>query len=105
VFREGCCFLTDRPLETFESSQLSPWTDYTGSLIDADQISVRELTSGEGQVRGNAQGLTAVTGVAGIEAERGCGGVSTAKPSGWRSSEGGRWRFGGWGAGGWWRSS
>jgi hypothetical protein len=53
VFREGCCFLTDRPLETFESSQLSPWPDYTGSPIDADQILVRELTGGEGQVRGN----------------------------------------------------
>jgi hypothetical protein len=33
-------------------------------------------------VRGNVQGLTAVSGMAGVEAERGCGGVSTAKPSG-----------------------
>jgi hypothetical protein len=40
-------------------------------------------------VRGNVQGLTAVSGVAGVEAERGCGGISTAKPSGRRSSEGG----------------
>jgi hypothetical protein len=55
VFREGCCFLIDRPLETFESSQLSPWSDYTGSLIDAGRIPARELTDGEGQVRGNAQ--------------------------------------------------
>jgi hypothetical protein len=50
---------------------------------------VRGLTGGEGQVRGNVQGLTAVSGVAGVEAERGCGGVSTAKPSRRRSSEGG----------------
>jgi hypothetical protein len=104
VFREGCCFLTDRPLETFESSQLSPWPDYTGSPIDADRIPVIELTGSEGQVRGNAQQLTAVSGVAGVEAERGCGSVSTAKLSGRRSSEGGRWHSGGWGAGGWWSS-
>jgi hypothetical protein len=45
--------------------------------------------SGEGQVRGNVLELTAVSGVAGVEVERGCGGVSTAKPSGRRSSEGG----------------
>jgi hypothetical protein len=67
--------------------QLGPWPGYTGSPIDADQIPVRELTGGEGQVRGNAQGLTAVSGVAGVEAERGCGGVSRAKPKGRRSSE------------------
>jgi hypothetical protein len=40
-------------------------------------------------VRENVQELTAVSGVAGVEAERGCGGVSTAKPSGRRSSESG----------------
>jgi hypothetical protein len=39
-------------------------------------------------VGGNVQGLTAVSEVAGVEAERGCGGVSTAKSSGRRSSEG-----------------
>jgi hypothetical protein len=70
VFKEGCCFLTDRPLETFESLQLSPWPDYTGGLIDADQILARELTGGEGQVRANAQGLMAVSGVAGVGEER-----------------------------------
>jgi hypothetical protein len=53
-------------LESFESSQLGPWPDYTGGPIDADQIPARELTGGEGQVRGNAQGLTAVLGVAGL---------------------------------------
>jgi hypothetical protein len=62
VFREGCSFLTDWPLEIFESSQLSPWPDYTGSPIDADQIPVIELTGGEGQMRGNAQQLTVVLG-------------------------------------------
>jgi hypothetical protein len=40
-------------------------------------------------VRGNVQEFTAVSGVAGVEAEKGCGDVSTAKPSGRRSSEGG----------------
>jgi hypothetical protein len=95
VFREGCCFLTNRPLETFESSQLSPWSDCTGGLIDADLISARELTGDEGQVRGNAQGLTAVSGVAWVGAERDGGGVTTAKPSGRRSSKGGPRRSGG----------
>jgi hypothetical protein len=38
-------------------------------------------------VGGNVQGLTVVSGVAGVEAERGCGGVSTAKPSRRQSSE------------------
>jgi hypothetical protein len=37
----------------------------------ADQIPVRELTGGEGQVRGNAQGLTAVRWVAGVGEGRG----------------------------------
>jgi hypothetical protein len=50
---------------------------------------VRGFTGGEGQVRGKVQELTAVTGVAGVEAERGCGGVSTANRDGRRSSEGG----------------
>jgi hypothetical protein len=50
---------------------------------------VRGLTGGEGKVRGNVQELTAVSGVAGVEVERGYGGVSTAKPSGRWSSKGG----------------
>jgi hypothetical protein len=52
-FGEGYWFPTERPLESFESSQLGPWLDYTGGPIDADQIPARELTDGEGQVRGN----------------------------------------------------
>jgi hypothetical protein len=40
-------------------------------------------------VRGKVQQLTAVTGVAGVEAERGCGGVSTENKDGRRSSEDG----------------
>jgi hypothetical protein len=73
-------------LESFESSQLGPWPDYTGSPIGADQIPTRELTGGEVQVRGNAQGLTVVTGVVGVREERGRGGVTT-------TNKGGRWRF------------
>jgi hypothetical protein len=95
VFREGCCFLTDRPLETFESSQLSPWPDYTGGPIDADQIPVRELTGGEGQVRGNAQGLMVVWGVAGVGEERGRGSVMAANRGGQWRPEGCRRRSGG----------
>jgi hypothetical protein len=101
VFREGCCFLIDRPLETFESSQLGPWPDYTGSPIDADQIPVRELTGGEGQVRGNAQGLTAVSGVAGVGEERGRGGVTAVNRDGRRRSKGCRRCSGGRRAEGW----
>jgi hypothetical protein len=41
------------------------------------------------------QEVTAVTGVARVEAERGCGGVSTANRDGRRRCSGG------WGAGGW----
>jgi hypothetical protein len=99
VFREGCCFLTDRPLETFELLQIDPWPGYIGNPISADQIPVRGLIGDEGQVGENIQGLTAVSGVAGVEAERGYGGVSTAKPSGRRRCSGG------WGVGGQWRSS
>jgi hypothetical protein len=40
------------------------------------------------------QELTVVTGVAGVEAERGCGSISTA------NIDGRRWCSGGWGAGG-----
>jgi hypothetical protein len=82
-------------LGSFESSQLGPWPDYTGSPIDADQIPARELTGGEGQVRGNAQGLTAVSGVAGVGEERGRGGVTTTNRGGRWRSEGRRRRSGG----------
>jgi hypothetical protein len=88
VFREGCCFFTDRPLESFECSQLGPWPEYTGGPIDADQIPVRELTGGEGQVRENAQGFTAVTWVAGVGERRGCSGVTMVNGDGRRRSEG-----------------
>jgi hypothetical protein len=101
VFREGCCFLIDRPLESFECSQLGPWPDYTGGPIDADQILVRELTGGEGQAMGNAQGLTAVSGVVGVGAERGRGGVTGANKSGRWRSEGCRRCSGGRSARGW----
>jgi hypothetical protein len=90
VFREGCCFLTDRPLETFELLQIDPWPGYTGNPIDADQIPVRGFICGEGQVGGNLQGLTAVSGVAGVGEERGCSGVSTVNRDGPRRSEGHR---------------
>jgi hypothetical protein len=69
--------------------QIDPCPGYTGNSIGADQILAMGLIGGEGQVGENVQGLTAVSGVAGVEAERGCGGVSTAKPSGRWSSEGG----------------
>jgi hypothetical protein len=87
-------------ITSFECSQLGPWPDYTGSPIDADQIPVRELSSGEGQVRGNAQGLTAVTGVAGVGEERGRGGVTAVNRGGRRRSEGCRRCSGGRRAGG-----
>jgi hypothetical protein len=51
-------------------------------------------------VRGNAQGLTAVTGVAGVGEERDRGGVTAANRGGWQRSEGCRRRSGGRWAGG-----
>jgi hypothetical protein len=69
--------------------QLGPWPGYTGNSIASDQTPARGLTSGEGEVRGNVQELTAVTGVVGVGEERDCGGVSTANRDGRRSSEGG----------------
>jgi hypothetical protein len=56
-------------------------------------------------VRGNVQGLTAVSGVAGVVAERGCSGVSTVNRAGRRRSEGRRRRAGGRRAGARQRSS
>jgi hypothetical protein len=41
---------------------LGPWLGYIGKPIGADQIPVRELTGGYGQVRGNVQKLTASRG-------------------------------------------
>jgi hypothetical protein len=54
--------------------QLGPWSGYTGKPIGADQILVRGLIGGEGQVGENVQELRAVTGVAGVgeERDRGC---------------------------------
>jgi hypothetical protein len=46
--------------------------------IGGDQIPARGLTGGEGKVGEKVQGLTAVTGVAGVREERDCGGVLTA---------------------------
>jgi hypothetical protein len=57
-------------LESFESLQLGPWLGYTGKPIGADQIPARGLIGGEGQVGKKVQGLTAVTGVAGVGEER-----------------------------------
>jgi hypothetical protein len=61
---------------------MGPWLGFTEGTDRRRPNLARGLTGGEGQVRGNVQGLTAVSGMAGVEAERGCGGVSTAKPSG-----------------------
>jgi hypothetical protein len=52
-------------------------------------------------VRGNAQGLTAVTWVAGVGESRGCSGVTTMNRDGRRRSEGCRRRSGGRRVGGW----
>jgi hypothetical protein len=68
--------------------QFGPWLGYTGKPIGGVQIPARGLTGGEGEVRGNVQELTAVTGVVGVGKERDCGGVSTANRDGRRSSEG-----------------
>jgi hypothetical protein len=46
-------------------------------------------------VRGNVQELTAVSGVAGVEAERGCSAVSTVNRDGRQRSEGRCRHFGG----------
>jgi hypothetical protein len=54
--------------------------------IGGDQIPARGLTGGEGKVGKKVQGLTVVTGVAGVGEERDCGGVSTANRRGrWRA--------------------
>jgi hypothetical protein len=58
--------------------------------IGGDQIPTRGLIGSEGKVGEKVQGLTAVTGVAGVGEERDCGGVSTANRGGRRCSEGQR---------------
>jgi hypothetical protein len=93
--------LSAEPLERFKSLQLGPWPGYTGKLIGADQIPMRGLTDGEGQVGEKVQGLTAVTGVAGVGEEKGRGGGSTANRDRQRSLKGRRRCSGGRSAGGW----
>jgi hypothetical protein len=63
--------------------------------IGGDQISVRGLTDGEGQVGEKVQGLTAVTRVVGVGEERGRGGGLTANRGGRRCFEERRRRSGG----------
>jgi hypothetical protein len=58
--------------------------------IGADQIPMRGLTGGKGKVRGKVLELMAVTGVAGVEEEKGRGGGSTVNRDGRRRSEGRR---------------
>jgi hypothetical protein len=65
VFKEGCYFLTNRPLETFKTLQSSPWPATQEVRPMADQIPARWLAGGEGHVGENDQWLTAVTGVVG----------------------------------------
>jgi hypothetical protein len=67
----GTDFSTERPLERLKSLQLGPWLGFTEKPIDVDQIPARGLTGGEGKVGEKVQELTAVTGVAGVEEERG----------------------------------
>jgi hypothetical protein len=50
---------------------LGSWPGFTEKPIDGDQILAREFTGGEGKVGKKVQELTAVTGVAGVEEERG----------------------------------
>jgi hypothetical protein len=50
---------------------LDPWPCFTEKPIDGDQIPAMGLTGGEGKVGEMFQELTTVTGVAGVEEERG----------------------------------
>jgi hypothetical protein len=56
VFREGCYFLTDRPLETFESLELSPWLDYTGGPTDCRPNSGERAHRRRGASKGKCSG-------------------------------------------------
>jgi hypothetical protein len=67
----GTDFFTERPLERLKSLQLGPWPGFTEKPIDGDQIPARALTGGEGKVGEKVQELMVVTGVAGVEEERG----------------------------------
>jgi hypothetical protein len=67
----GTDFSTERPLERLKSLQLGSWPGFTEKPINGDQIPVRGLTGGAGKVGEKVQELTAVTGVAGVEEERG----------------------------------
>jgi hypothetical protein len=67
----GSDFSTERPLERFKALQLGPWPGFTEKPIASDRIPARGLTGGEGKVGEKVQELTAVTGVAGVEEERG----------------------------------
>jgi hypothetical protein len=69
--------------------QLGPWLGFTEKLIDGNQIPARRFTGGKGKVGEKVQELTAVTGVAGIEAGW-CGdGGSTEDRAGVARSRGG----------------
>jgi hypothetical protein len=50
---------------------LGPWTGFIEKPIDGGQIPARGLTGGKGKVGEKFQELTAVTGVAGVEEEKG----------------------------------
>jgi hypothetical protein len=69
---------------------LGRWPGYNEKLINGDPIPVRGLTGGEGEVGEKVQELTAVTGVAGVEEERGRGGESTVDRGGRRWCSDGR---------------
>jgi hypothetical protein len=85
--------------------QIGPWPGVTEGADRRRPNPARGLTGDEGQVRGNVQGLTEVTGVAGVEEEKGLGGLIDGERGRRRSSEGRRRRSGGRRAGGRWRSS
>jgi hypothetical protein len=97
----GAAFSHIGPWKVLNVRNWFPGRTTQGVRSIADQIPVRELTGGEGQVRGNAQGLMAVTWVVGVGERRGCSGVTRANRDGRQRSEGHRRRSGGWRAGGW----
>jgi hypothetical protein len=74
--------------------QIGHWPGVTDGADRQRPNPARGLTSGEGRVRGNVQGLTAVSGVAGVGEERGRGGVTTTNRGGRQRSVGCRRRSG-----------
>jgi hypothetical protein len=50
---------------------LGLWPGFTEKPIDGDQILVRGLTGGKGKVGAKVLELTTISGVAGVEEERG----------------------------------